>query len=341
MRARTRDRLVHWASHPLVFLALELGRRVPLPGRIVVDSAEGVRHVLTAVPLDRSDARTTGGLVQREGSAGESWFDGEGAGHRASRRALGRLLGRDGIRELQPLWRGVLEETVAAIRHEPVDAVTMARLMAGLLTAPMLGVAPTRQFALDLTAATRRVASRSVAGHLRGRAPRGLTDELERLVPGLTVADAMLATAATTTLLSAVPRALAWCADDRLWGAAARDPSTLAAELARVLAPSPLLPRTAADTGEVDGRRFPAGTQLLLHLLPAIAGPDPDVDRPQPAAVSQLAFGVGSHACPGRAGGPQGVAHAPAAFAPVAPTVARAVPDRAAGLPQWRELWLA
>lgn len=341
MRARVLDRLVHWATHPLVFIALGVGRRTGLPGRVIVDDAAGVREVLAKVPLDRTAQGTTGGLVQDVGSEGESWFDGSGAGHRRSRRELGRLLGTEGVKELRGLWRQVFEQYRAALRSELVDAVTMTRVASGLVTLRLLGEAPSKARALALTEATREVARRSVRAHLTGGPGDDLDAPLRRSLPGIAPSDAMLAVAATTTVQSAIPRALAWCADDRLWDQARRDPATMAAELTRVLAPSPLLPRIAAQEGAVGGRRFGAGASLLLHLLPAIGWAEPSVERPRPAGESQLAFGVGPHACPGRALALAMTADALATFAEAEPSVRRRVPDWGAGLPQWRELWLA
>ena len=43
-----------------------------------------------------------------------------------------------------------------------------------------------------------------------------------------------------------------------------------------------------AGGGALEGRRLARGTSLLLYLLPAIAGSDPDVDAPRPAAEASL-----------------------------------------------------
>ncbi|MCE7083003.1 cytochrome P450, partial [Streptomyces sp. ST2-7A] len=77
---------------------------------------------------------------------------------------------------------------------------------------------------------------------------------------------ATMATAAVATTVALLPRAVARCADARLW-AWADDPddrAALAGEALRVVAPSPVLPRRAAAPGVVDGRPVPAGARLLL-----------------------------------------------------------------------------
>ena len=339
-KARIRDRLVHVAAHPLVFTALGIGRHTGLPGRRIVASAEGVREVLTKVPLDRTDRHTTGGLVRGQGSAGESWFDGHGSAHRQSRRELGAALTGAGIRGLARHWQPVLDQYAQAMTAEAVDVVTMSRIMSGLVTLDLLGMTADRERALALTAATRIVAAISVRAHLAGDTSRNLTAPLVREFPGLGPSEVMLAVAATTTMLSAIPRALAWCADDDLFPDAQRDPEVMAAELMRVIAPTPLLPRIVGDDSQVEGRPVRRGDQLLLYLLPAIARPEPSVQHPQPPAQAQLAFGAGSHACPGRGLALAMVADALRTFAPIRPRVTRAVPDVGAGLPQWRSLWL-
>jgi cytochrome P450 len=149
----------------------------------------------------------------------------------------------------------------------------------------------------------------------------------------------MLAVAAVNTMVSALPRAVAWCADDDLWSAAADpvDRPVLVDELLRVLAPSPLLPRVAAGDGTVAGRPVRRGDRLVLvarHAAHAHRRGPSTVD-PAPPKVAQLVFGAGPHACPGARLARAQLADALAAFAAYRPVVVRAAVDRSAALPGW------
>ncbi|MBT2387341.1 hypothetical protein J7E86_27965, partial [Streptomyces sp. ISL-11] len=64
----------------------------------------------------------------------------------------------------------------------------------------------------------------------------------------------------------------------------------------------------------------------------------PDCRRPAPAAVAQLVFGAGPHACPGARLARAQLADTLAALAPHRPVVVRARADRRAALPGWRTL---
>ncbi|MFE2128720.1 cytochrome P450 family protein [Streptomyces amritsarensis] len=153
---------------------------------------------------------------------------------------------------------------------------------------------------------------------------------------------AMVAVAAVNTTVAALPRAVAWCADAGLWdqaGDGALRPA-LAAELLRVTAASPLLPRVAAADGTVGGCPVRAGDRLLLvarHAADAHRR-DPDARRPAQPALSRLVFGAGAHACPGARLASVQLIDVLAALAPYRPVVTRARVDRGAALPGWRTL---
>jgi cytochrome P450 len=153
---------------------------------------------------------------------------------------------------------------------------------------------------------------------------------------------AMLAVAAVNTTVAGVPRAVAWCADARLWtdAASAERCPVLVDELLRVTSAAPLLPRVAAAGGTIAGRRVRAGDRLILVTRHATGAHrrDPDCTVPAPAHVSQLAFGAGAHACPGARLAKAQLADVLRALAPYRPVVVRAVVDRHAALPGWRTL---
>ncbi|WP_043194039.1 cytochrome P450 [Streptomyces sp. NRRL F-2664] len=153
---------------------------------------------------------------------------------------------------------------------------------------------------------------------------------------------AMVAVAAVNTTVAALPRAVAWCADAGLWDRAADEAQRplLAAELLRVTAASPLLPRAAAADGTVGGCPVRAGDRLLLvarHAADAHRR-DPDALRPAEPALSRLVFGAGPHTCPGARLATAQLADVLAALAPYRPVVTRARVDRGAALPGWRTL---
>ncbi|MFD8934437.1 cytochrome P450, partial [Streptomyces sp. NPDC059578] len=197
-------------------------------------------------------------------------------------------------------------------------------------------------------------AAAAVRDHLPGprfphrtRAAAEAAARLESLLdPGGHRSDAtlrsVLAVAAVTTTVAALPRAAAWCADARLWDQAADDRlrPALVTELLRVTAPSPLLPRVAAADARLGGRPVRAGDRLLLvarHAVRAHSAP-PDAHHPVEPAVAQLVFGAGPHACPGARLARTQLDDVLAALAAHRPTVVRARVDRRAALPGWRSL---
>jgi cytochrome P450 len=351
-RARRRDRRVYLASHPVLFTLLAMTRGAPVVrlGRtVLVHGAQGVRDALTRVPLDRTAAGTTGGAARRL-DAGGLLFDQEGTAHRRTRRQLADDLGTAGVNRLRPVWAAVLERRLRPLAHgASVDVVPLAAEIAGATAAALLRV---EVDPLALARAAADAAATAVRDHLPGLPKRDGTraarSAAERLTALLADADqpsgpaAMLAVAAVNTVVAALPRAVAWCADERLWDVAA-DPdrrSTLVDELLRVIAPSPLLPRVPAAAGTVDGCPVRAGDRLALVVRHAVhahrAGPD--LTDPAPPQVAQLVFGAGPHACPGARIARAQLSDTLAAFAPYRPAVVRSRADRHAALPGWASL---
>lgn len=367
-RARRRDRRVYLRAHPLLFalLAATRGRPVRRIGRtVLVHDADACREVLTRLPLDRTAPGTTGGAARsalgprRAGAAvstGDAGvlFDQDGGTHRALRRTLARDLGTAGVEELRALWRPLI-----ARRLEPlaaggtVDVVALTRELSGTVVRALLG-SPAAPRAVAAAAA--EVAALAVRGELPGLPRPGAraavaraTARLRRLLgDGGTRGDealsAMVAVAAVNTTVAALPRAAAWCADAGLWEQAADDTlrRSLAGELLRVTAASPLLPRVAAADGAAGGCPVRSGDRLLLvarHAAGAHAS-DPDALRPAPPGVARLVFGAGPHTCPGAGLAQALLEDLLAALAPYRPAVVRAEVDRRAALPGWRTLAL-
>ncbi|MCZ2523590.1 cytochrome P450 [Streptomyces sp. HB2AG] len=366
--ARRRDRRVYLSAHPVLFALLAAARRRPavrLGGTVLVHGSEAYRQVLTRVPLDRSAAGTTGG-AGRQLSGGGVLFDQDGGGHRDSRRAVSDGLGAAGVERLRPVWRDVLGRRLAPLAAgRTVDLVPMARELAGATVCALLG---TDADPSAVAGAAADAAAAAVRDHLPGpRRPgtaRAAAQAAARLTsllgPAVDGRDgncgeggdgggesgaglrAMLAVAAVSTTVAALPRAAAWCADAGWWDPAADDRlrPALVSELLRVTAPSPLLPRVAAAGAGAGGCPVRAGDRLLLvarhAALAHSRGPDPY--RPAPPAVAQLVFGAGPHACPGARLARAQLDDTLAALAPYRPSVVRARADRAAALPGWRSL---
>ncbi|MGC9665482.1 cytochrome P450 [Planosporangium sp. 12N6] len=349
--ARRRDRAVYTRSHPVLFTLLNLTRRAPTVriGRtVLVHAADPFREALTRLPLDRTAAGTTGGIAREVSGGAGVLFDQAGADHRGARRDLADALGVAGVERLRPRWQEVLMRRLAPLATGArVDVVDVALELSGTVAAALLDldVAPR-----ELAAAARTAAGTAARAHLPGPRARRHAAAARAAVADLLalVGDertAMVAVAAVNTTVAALPRAVAWCADDGLWPAAA-DPATAAVltdELLRVLAPTPLLPRVAAADDMVGSRPVRAGDRLVLVTRHAVHAHDrdPDVSAPQPAATTQLVFGAGPHACPGARLARTQLVDALAAFAPYRPAVRRARVDRRAALPGWAGLEVA
>ncbi|GAB3141395.1 hypothetical protein GCM10027290_14060 [Micromonospora sonneratiae] len=322
---------------------LRLGRTV------LVHDRQAYLDGLTRVPLDRTAAGTTGGTARRL-DAGGLLFDQEGTEHRGARRALTDGLGAAGVARLRPVWTGVLARRLAPLADGgTVDLVPLAAEMAGATTAALLDLDVDPLALADAArAAAAATAHEQIPGLPRpGRARAAriaatrLTDLLGVSGDGTGLAG-MLAVAAVNTTVAALPRAVAWCADGRLWEYAA-DPDSrevLVAELLRVTAPSPILPRVAAGPGRLAGCPVRAGDRLVLvarHAADAHRS-DPNCVSPAPARVAQLVFGAGSHACPGARLARAQLSDTLAALAAYLPVVVRARAERRAALPGWATL---
>ncbi|WP_229402288.1 cytochrome P450 [Micromonospora okii] len=351
-RGRRRDRRVYLRRYPVLFALLSATRRRPalrLGRTVLVHDPEGYLAALTRVPLDRLAAGTVGGTARRLGSDG-LLFDQEGPEHRLLRRRLHDGLGPAGVDRLRPVWTEVLRRRLAPLgAGEPVDLVPVVAELAGATTAALLGVDADP---LALAAAARRAAATAAAEQLPGPRPPGRARAARRAVADL--ADllavppdeaglaAMLTVAAVNTTVAGIPRAVAWCADDRLWAHAesADTRNALVDELLRVTAPTPLLPRVAAGDGTVGGCPVRAGDRLLLVARHAAGAhrTDPDCADPAPTRIARLVFGAGTHSCPGARLARAQLADTLAALAPHRPVVVAARADARAALPGWARL---
>ncbi|MFC9587308.1 cytochrome P450 [Streptomyces yangpuensis] len=370
-RARRRDRRVYLGGHPVLFALLAATRGRPvrrIGGALLVHGAEAYREALTRLPLDRTAEGTTGAAA-RSALAGDGGvlFDQEGGEHRSARRDLAAGLGATGVEDLRARWQPLLVRRLAPLAGGgEVDLVELARELSGTVVCALLGSGADP---CQVARAAAEAAAASVRSHLPGpRRPGAEADaaraagRLGALLGGVRDAApavgggsrghdpgpaegalaAMVAVAAVNTTVAALPRAVAWCADAGLWDQAADEVlgPVLAAELLRVTAASPLLPRVAAADGTVGGCPVRAGDRLLLVARHAAGAHrrDPDARRPAEAALSRLVFGAGAHACPGARLASVQLADVLAALAPYRPVVTRARVDRGAALPGWRTL---
>jgi cytochrome P450 len=254
-------------------------------------------------------------------------------------------LGAAGVTRIRPVWTALLERRLQPLADgEPIDLVPIAAELAGATTAALLGLDTDP---VELALAARRAAATAARAHLPGPNRRRAGPAAERAAARLTALaapaggpDAGLATiiavAAVNTTVAALPRAAAWTADADLWAYA--DRPSLADELLRVTAPTPLLPRVAAAPGTAGGCPVRAGDRLLLIARHAAGAPHADPDPARPAQIAQLVFGAGPHACPGARLARTQLADLLAALAPHRPRVVRARADRRAALPSWRSL---
>ena len=357
--ARYRDRRVYLVSHPVIFtlLAASRGRAVSrLGGTVLVHGAEAFREALTNVPLDRTAQGTTGGTASAV-IGGGVLFDQDGSAHRQARKSLAADLSAAGVERLRPAWQAVLGRRLAPLgAGGDVDMVQASAELAGATVCALLGLdaAP-----IAVARAARAVAAAAAREHLPGihrpgadRALAAATDELMRLLrtrrpdvagtPDVAAMAVMLAIAGVNTTTAGIPRAVAWCADCRMWPDADSDErrEVLTGELLRVTAPTALLPRVAAGDGVVGGRPVRKGDRLILVARHAAGAhrAGPDCDRPAPPQVTQLVFGAGAHACPGAALARAQLSDTLGMLAPYRPVVVRAHADRRCGLPGWRSL---
>ncbi|MEU7907530.1 cytochrome P450 [Actinoplanes sp. NPDC049118] len=353
MRARSRDRRVYLGSHPVLFAVLAATRRWParrLGGTVLVHDRAAFTAALTRIPLDRTAEGTTGGAANRLAGDG-LLFDQHGDAHRRARRGAADSLGAAAVTRLRPVWTEILDRGLKPLADgDTVDLVPLAAELAGTTTAALLGIAVDGP---ELAAAARAAAAAAAGAHLpglarpgAGRRARAAADRLSALVAPGAGPDAglatMLAVAAITTTVAALPRCAAWAADADLWGYA-RSPA-LVDELFRVTAPSPLLPRVAAAPGVLPGGSggcpVRSGDRMLLVARHAVGAHrlDPDPAAPVAPQIAHLVFGAGRHACPGARLARAQLADLLLALAPLRPVVVRARVDRNAALPGWRTL---
>ncbi|GAB7052729.1 cytochrome P450 [Catenuloplanes indicus] len=378
MRARARDRRVYLSGHPVLFALLAAVRHravTRLGGTLLVNGTDAFVEAMTRVPLDRRADGTTGAIA-RDLADADLLFDQDGAAHRNARRDLAARLSSAGVERLRPVWRSVLDRRLGALRDGGrADLVDMTAELAGSTAAALLGIDADPR---ELSRAARTAAAAAARAHLPGirlparrghdpataaralttllaNAPRVARPGAGRPGSGCPVARAdagpetgtglasMLAVAAINTTVAAIPRAVAWCADDRLWEHAAAGGERLDAlvsELLRVVVPTPLLPRAAGGDGVIGGCPVAHGDRLILVTRHATGAHhrDPDPADPAPPHVAQLVFGTGPHACPGAALARAQLRDVLAALAPLHPAVVTARPDRGAALPGWRVL---
>ncbi|MGW2372167.1 cytochrome P450 [Kitasatospora sp. NPDC001683] len=340
-RARRRDRTVYLRSHPLLFALLCATRHRPvlrLGRTLLVHDPDAYRHALTRIPLARTAPGTTGGTAAQL-TGGRLLFDQDGDDHRTARRALATDLGAAALPRLRPLWQAVLAERVPALATGTLELVDLAEELAATTAAALTGTsAPPRQ----LARAAREAAAATARDHLPGprRHSRTAGDAAARLTALLPdPRDAMLAVAAVNTTVAALPRAVAWCADARRWPAVDEHTApALAAELLRLTAPSPLLPRAAAADATLAGHPVRAGDRLILVARHAARAHHRT--PPEDPAATQAVFGAGTHACPGAALARTQLADTLLALAPHHPHVTRARVDRHAALPGYAHLTL-
>jgi cytochrome P450 len=352
-RARRRDRRVYLVSHPVIFtlLAASRGRTVTrLGGTVLVQGAEAFREALTRVPLDRTAPGTTGGAASAVIGDGVL-FDQDGAVHREMRKSLAAGLSAAGTEGLRPVWRAVLARRLAVLgAGGDADMVQVSVELAGATVCALLGVDADPVAVAEAAGAVAAAAARE---HLPGvhrpgadRALAAATGQLTLLLgtrePDVAAMAVMLAIAGVNTTTAGIPRAVAWCADCRMWPDADSDErrEVLVSELLRVTAPTALLPRVAAGDGVIGGRPVWKGDRLILVARHAAGAhrAGPDCDRPAAPQVTQLVFGAGSHACPGAALARAQLSDTLRMLAPYRPVVVRARADRRRGLPGWRSL---
>ncbi|MFI6847159.1 cytochrome P450 [Kitasatospora sp. NPDC050467] len=343
--ARRRDRRVYLRSHPVLFALLCGTRRRPVVrlGRtVLVHGTDAYREALTRVPLDRTAPGTTGGAAA-ELTDGGLLFDQEGGEHRSARRELAADLAGGALDRIRPRWQAVLAERVPDLAAGSLELVDLARELAGVTAAALTGSDAGPR---TLARAAAEAAAAAAGDHLPGprlpgrRAAAGTAAtaaaaELTALLPD--PLHAMLTVAAVNTTVAALPRAAAWCADAGLWPAVdAATAPRLAAELLRLTAPSPLLPRVAAADAIVAGCPVRAGDRLVL-----VARHAAQAHRTAPAttaSATQAVFGAGPHACPGAGLARAQLTDLLLALAPHRPVVARARVDRRSALPGYAEL---
>ena len=227
-RARRRDRRVYLVSHPVIFALLAASRRrtVTRLGRtVLIQGADAFREALTRVPLDRTAPDTTGGVASAVIGDGVL-FDQDGPVHRGLRKSLAADLSAAGVERLRPVWQAVLARRLAALgAGGDADMVRVSAELAGATVCALLG---RDADPVAVAGAAAAVAAAAAREHLPGIHRRGADRALAAAAGQLTLLlgarrpDAgamavMLAIAAVNTTTAGIPRAVAWCADCRMW----------------------------------------------------------------------------------------------------------------------------
>lgn len=361
LKARLRERYLYFRSRPLLFPLLALSRRWPavrVGSRLIFNSEEAFRAGLTTIALNRVSPQTTGGIVANSLESAGTWFAESGSVHRDSRRRLAGALGRREVDQMRDVWTPLLDEAVARLEAgDPLDVVALANAISGRTLASLLGRTDlTDADCAALAQAARVVSWRGVRGHLPDPW-RLLVDKLRNrrdgsgdlaqplidvLGPAVDASTVVLSVATVTTMYAALPRVVAWAADADMWAHLVIKSSreVLVPELLRVVAPSPVLPRVAAEGGVIGGCPVHDGDLMLLVARHAVRAHDvpPSIEHPVAAATARLIFGVGTHACPGATLAREQAADVLAALAPLRPKVIQFSVDKHAALPAWRTL---
>ena len=353
-RAQRQDRRLLLTTHPLLFLLLTAVSSRPMMrvgGRLVVSDPELVRRVLLDAPLDRVGEGTTGAVVF-EALGVEALFSGSGSENRIQRSLLIRNMARP-----EPLaaYTARVAELVAAVATgEEVDAVPYLRTAAGTMTAELLGIHVEPLVLMDLVDATadagvklqlyRRgdveTPSRALFDAIGSSCRHsgllaGLVDEFGEEAGGAVACVA--AVAASITTLAAGTRALAWVCDASAWDDVSADPELWVNGLLRVLAPSPLMPRSLAEPWKLGDTELRAGSRLLLNTRAACRAAAETV-RGSEDRSSALAFGAGAHTCPGASAARRQLFELLTNMVPLHPTVTSRRAGRGRALPRWESL---
>ncbi|SNY60431.1 cytochrome P450 [Paractinoplanes atraurantiacus] len=180
MSARSRDRRVYLAGHPILFALLAATRHRPalrLGGNVLVHDREAYRKALTKVPLDRTAEGTTGGAAGSLAGRG-ALFDQQGEEHRDTRRDTAGLLGAAGVARLRPIWTTLLAERLPELATgKDLDLVPLTAEIAGATAAALLKIDVDP---MALAAAARKAAAAAARAHLPGLAPKRAEQSAER-----------------------------------------------------------------------------------------------------------------------------------------------------------------
>lgn len=347
-RARWRDTFLLAASHPLLFAALSVASRRPhlrLGSTTVISDPTLVRAVLTGAALDRTGPGTTGATIA-EALGAEVLFAGAPDAHRLQRAVLVRHLARP---ELAAQFAESLAPTAREVAEgHRVDLAPAFRTAAATSVAELLGVStgPERLASMiDAVADAGAQAQLTGRGSVRGPALElvealrvdatgaGVISEMELSVDATTAdaAAAVTAVASYVTSVAAATRMVAFISDCRGWEEAGASPTAAVNDLLGLLAPSPVLPRSLAESWCGDGLEIPSGARVVLDVRAA----NRRGDAGTAASVAHLAFGFGPHACPGAGAARRQLETVVSLLAPCAPVVVRRRRGRGRALPRW------